>query len=148
MFSFTSVYQNLLRKWFLLIIFLLYCCRFVVLPQPVCLEGGVSYKLRVEFIRYADRNSILTSTNAFVLVDSVSINLWFYSTDFFMFCLILTGSILPLTSLDCPSPSLLFSRDVYRGRPCLCCTEAELWALPLPRDCQECVPPTDEWSVC
>jgi len=71
----TCVYQNLLRKSFLLIIFLLDCCRFVVLPQPVCLEGGVSYKLRVEFIRYADRNSILPSTNAFVLVDSVSINL-------------------------------------------------------------------------
>lgn len=59
--------------------FLSHWCRFVVLPQPVCLERGVSYKLRVEFIRYADRNSIITSTNAFVLVDSVSINLWFYS---------------------------------------------------------------------
>uniref|UniRef100_A0A673LPH3 Laminin subunit beta-2-like n=1 Tax=Sinocyclocheilus rhinocerous TaxID=307959 RepID=A0A673LPH3_9TELE len=47
--------------------------RFVVLPQPVCLEKGVSYKLRVEFIRYADRNSIITSTNAFVLVDSIAL---------------------------------------------------------------------------
>ncbi len=58
---------------------LMHCYRFVVLPQPVCLERGVSYKLRVEFIRYAARNSIITSTNAFVLVDSVSIDLWFYS---------------------------------------------------------------------
>uniref|UniRef100_A0A8C1IFF7 Laminin, beta 2 (laminin S) n=1 Tax=Cyprinus carpio TaxID=7962 RepID=A0A8C1IFF7_CYPCA len=47
--------------------------QFVVLPQPVCLERGVSYKLRVEFIRYADRNSIITSTNAFVLVDSIAL---------------------------------------------------------------------------
>uniref|UniRef100_A0A8C1KWE5 Laminin, beta 2 (laminin S) n=1 Tax=Cyprinus carpio TaxID=7962 RepID=A0A8C1KWE5_CYPCA len=47
--------------------------RFVVLSQPVCLEKGVSYKLRVEFIRYADRNSIITSTNAFVLVDSIAL---------------------------------------------------------------------------
>ncbi|XP_026097959.1 laminin subunit beta-2 isoform X1 [Carassius auratus] len=47
--------------------------RFVVLPQPVCLEKGVSYKLRVEFIRYADRNSIITSTNAFVLADSIAL---------------------------------------------------------------------------
>lgn len=47
--------------------------RFVVLPQPVCLESGVSYKLRVELIRYADRNSIITSTNAFVLVDSIAL---------------------------------------------------------------------------
>lgn len=54
---------------------LMHCYRFVVLPQPVCLERGVSYKLRVEFIRYADRNSIITLTNAFVLVDSVSIDL-------------------------------------------------------------------------
>lgn len=50
----------------------LLCCRFVVLPHTVCLEKGVSYKLRVEFIRYADRNIILSSSNAFVLVDSVS----------------------------------------------------------------------------
>lgn len=54
--------------------------RFVVLPQPVCLESGVSYKLRVELIRYTDRNSIITSTNAFVLVDSVRVNLSFFST--------------------------------------------------------------------
>uniref|UniRef100_A0A8C1SX85 Laminin, beta 2 (laminin S) n=1 Tax=Cyprinus carpio TaxID=7962 RepID=A0A8C1SX85_CYPCA len=46
---------------------------FVVLSQPVCLEKGVSYKLRVELIRYADRNSIITSTNAFVLVDSIAL---------------------------------------------------------------------------
>lgn len=51
---------------------MLLCCRFVVLPHTVCLEKGVSYKLRVEFIRYADRNSILSSSDAFVLVDSVS----------------------------------------------------------------------------
>ncbi len=70
------------------------CYRFVVLPRPVCLERGVSYKLRVEFIRYAARNSIITSTNAFVLVDSVSIDLWFYSYEVFMFCIILTCSFI------------------------------------------------------
>ncbi|XP_051947740.1 laminin subunit beta-2-like [Xyrauchen texanus] len=47
--------------------------RFVVLPQPVCLERGVSYKLRLEFIRYADKNSILSSTNAFALLDTIAL---------------------------------------------------------------------------
>ncbi|TRY90633.1 hypothetical protein DNTS_003700 [Danionella cerebrum] len=46
---------------------------FVVLPQPVCLEAGVSYKLRVELIRYADGNTIKTLTKAFVLVDSIAL---------------------------------------------------------------------------
>uniref|UniRef100_A0A8C7IW19 Laminin, beta 2 (laminin S) n=1 Tax=Oncorhynchus kisutch TaxID=8019 RepID=A0A8C7IW19_ONCKI len=35
------------------------CCRFVVLPPPVCMERGVSYTLRFEFSRYLDGNSIL-----------------------------------------------------------------------------------------
>uniref|UniRef100_A0A665X2E4 Laminin subunit beta-2-like n=1 Tax=Echeneis naucrates TaxID=173247 RepID=A0A665X2E4_ECHNA len=33
--------------------------RFVVPPQPVCLERGVTYTLRFEFVRYQDANSIL-----------------------------------------------------------------------------------------
>uniref|UniRef100_A0AAY5KK94 Laminin, beta 2 (laminin S) n=1 Tax=Esox lucius TaxID=8010 RepID=A0AAY5KK94_ESOLU len=33
--------------------------RFAVLPQPVCLERGVSYTIQFEFSRYLDGNSIL-----------------------------------------------------------------------------------------
>ena len=48
-------------------------CRLVVLPQSVCLERGVSYTLRLEFISYQDGNNILTgSSNIYILVDSVS----------------------------------------------------------------------------
>lgn len=46
--------------------------RFVVPPQPVCLETGVTYTLRFEFRRYQDANSILNgAANGVVLVDSV-----------------------------------------------------------------------------
>lgn len=48
------------------------CSRFVVSPQPVCLERGVSYTLRFEFRRYQDGNSILNgAANAILLADSV-----------------------------------------------------------------------------
>uniref|UniRef100_A0AAQ6A8Y0 Laminin, beta 2 (laminin S) n=1 Tax=Amphiprion ocellaris TaxID=80972 RepID=A0AAQ6A8Y0_AMPOC len=48
--------------------------RFVVPPQPVCLERGVTYTLRFEFRRYQDANSILNgAANAIVLVDSVAL---------------------------------------------------------------------------
>uniref|UniRef100_A0AAY4EAZ9 Laminin subunit beta 2 n=1 Tax=Denticeps clupeoides TaxID=299321 RepID=A0AAY4EAZ9_9TELE len=45
--------------------------RFVVLSQPVCLEKDVSYTLRLDFTRYADRNSIPSVTSTSVLVDSI-----------------------------------------------------------------------------
>lgn len=44
----------------------------MVLPQSVCLERGVSYTLRLEFISYADKNSIPGFSNANILIDSVS----------------------------------------------------------------------------
>ncbi|KAG7235213.1 hypothetical protein INR49_030616 [Caranx melampygus] len=48
--------------------------RFMVPPQPVCLERGVTYTLRFEFTRYQDANSILNgAANAFVLVDSIAL---------------------------------------------------------------------------
>lgn len=48
------------------------CSRFVIPPQPVCLERGVTYTLRFEFRRYQDANSILNgAANAVLLVDSV-----------------------------------------------------------------------------
>lgn len=47
-------------------------CRFMVLPQSVCLERGVSYILRLEFTSYADKNSIPGFSNANILIDSVS----------------------------------------------------------------------------
>uniref|UniRef100_A0A3B3YPJ9 Laminin subunit beta-2 n=1 Tax=Poecilia mexicana TaxID=48701 RepID=A0A3B3YPJ9_9TELE len=46
--------------------------RFVVLPQPVCLERSVTYSLRLEFTRYQDANSILNGADyAVVLIDSI-----------------------------------------------------------------------------
>ncbi|XP_032424850.1 laminin subunit beta-2 isoform X1 [Xiphophorus hellerii] len=46
--------------------------RFVVLPQPVCLERGVTYSLRLEFTRYQDANSILNGADyAVILIDSI-----------------------------------------------------------------------------
>uniref|UniRef100_A0A7N6BZT2 Laminin, beta 2 (laminin S) n=1 Tax=Anabas testudineus TaxID=64144 RepID=A0A7N6BZT2_ANATE len=48
--------------------------RFVVPPQPVCLERGVTYTLRFEFRRYQDANSILNgAANAVLLVDSIAL---------------------------------------------------------------------------
>lgn len=48
------------------------CSRFMIPPQPVCLERGVTYTLRFEFSRYQDANSILNgAANALLLVDSV-----------------------------------------------------------------------------
>lgn len=44
----------------------------MVLPRPVCLERGVSYTLRLEFISYTDKNSIPGFSNAKILIDSVS----------------------------------------------------------------------------
>ncbi|KAM4571448.1 laminin subunit beta-2 [Fundulus diaphanus] len=46
--------------------------RFVVLPQPVCLERGVTYTLRLEFTRYQDANSVLNKADyAVILIDSI-----------------------------------------------------------------------------
>ncbi|XP_078517952.1 laminin subunit beta-2 isoform X1 [Lissotriton helveticus] len=42
--------------------------RFVTLPQPVCLERGVSYTIRLDFTRYSYREKI---PNANVLIDSI-----------------------------------------------------------------------------
>uniref|UniRef100_UPI00398F4E43 laminin subunit beta-2 isoform X1 n=1 Tax=Pristiophorus japonicus TaxID=55135 RepID=UPI00398F4E43 len=42
--------------------------RYVVLPQPVCLERSVSYTIRLEFKRYISRERI---PNANILVDSI-----------------------------------------------------------------------------
>ncbi|XP_017537012.1 laminin subunit beta-2 isoform X2 [Pygocentrus nattereri] len=47
--------------------------RFVVLPQPVCLEKGVRYTLRLEFVRYADKNIIPSFSNANILIDSIAL---------------------------------------------------------------------------
>uniref|UniRef100_A0A7N8XWQ2 Laminin subunit beta-2 n=1 Tax=Mastacembelus armatus TaxID=205130 RepID=A0A7N8XWQ2_9TELE len=48
--------------------------RFMVPPQPVCLERGVTYTLRFEFTRYQDANFILNgAANAVLLVDSVTL---------------------------------------------------------------------------
>lgn len=44
----------------------------MVLPHSVCLERGVSYTLHLEFIRYADKNSIPGFSNANIMIDSVS----------------------------------------------------------------------------
>lgn len=44
----------------------------MVLPRSVCLERGVSYTLHLEFISYADKNSIPGFTDANILIDSVS----------------------------------------------------------------------------
>uniref|UniRef100_A0A673C8J1 Laminin subunit beta-2-like n=1 Tax=Sphaeramia orbicularis TaxID=375764 RepID=A0A673C8J1_9TELE len=46
--------------------------RFVVPPQPVCLERGVTYTLRFDFRRYQDANSILNGA-AVLLVDSIAL---------------------------------------------------------------------------
>nr|XP_015203458.1 PREDICTED: laminin subunit beta-2 isoform X1 [Lepisosteus oculatus] len=42
--------------------------RYVVLPQPICLERGVSYTLRLEFSRYLTREKV---PNASILIDSI-----------------------------------------------------------------------------
>ncbi|MGH0162052.1 UNVERIFIED_CONTAM: hypothetical protein FKN15_042284 [Acipenser sinensis] len=42
--------------------------RYVVLPQPVCLERGVSYTIRMEFPRYTSRERV---PNANILIDSM-----------------------------------------------------------------------------
>uniref|UniRef100_A0A3P9JI64 Laminin subunit beta 2 n=1 Tax=Oryzias latipes TaxID=8090 RepID=A0A3P9JI64_ORYLA len=48
--------------------------RFVVPPQPVCLERDVIYTLRFEFTRYQDANSILIGgSNAILLMDSIAL---------------------------------------------------------------------------
>ncbi|XP_055788480.1 laminin subunit beta-2-like [Salvelinus fontinalis] len=49
--------------------------RFVVLPQSICLERGVSYTLHFEFSRYLERNNVLIpgTTAANILVDSISL---------------------------------------------------------------------------
>uniref|UniRef100_A0A8B9RKF8 Laminin subunit beta 2 n=1 Tax=Astyanax mexicanus TaxID=7994 RepID=A0A8B9RKF8_ASTMX len=47
--------------------------RFMVLPQPVCLEKGIRYTLRLEFVRYADKNSIPSFSNANILIDSIAL---------------------------------------------------------------------------
>uniref|UniRef100_A0A3Q3G6X1 Laminin subunit beta-2 n=1 Tax=Labrus bergylta TaxID=56723 RepID=A0A3Q3G6X1_9LABR len=48
--------------------------RFMVPPQPVCLERGVTYTLRFEFRRYQDANSILNgAANAVILMDSIAL---------------------------------------------------------------------------
>lgn len=44
-------------------------CSYVVLPQPVCLEQGVSYTVQLEFTRYGGREHL---QGAAVLLDSVS----------------------------------------------------------------------------
>lgn len=44
----------------------------MALSHPVCLERGVTYKLRFEFTRYQDANSVLNgAASAVLLVDSV-----------------------------------------------------------------------------
>ncbi|XP_062396598.1 laminin subunit beta-2 isoform X1 [Sardina pilchardus] len=45
--------------------------RYLVLSQPICLEKGVTYTLRLEFSRYADRNSISSVVSPSILVDSI-----------------------------------------------------------------------------
>lgn len=45
-------------------------CRFVLAPQPICLERDITYTLSFEFSRYQDTNSVLSGA-ASVLVDSV-----------------------------------------------------------------------------
>ncbi|XP_029769841.1 laminin subunit beta-1-like [Terrapene carolina triunguis] len=47
--------------------------RYVLLPQPVCLERGVSYTLRLELTRYTSRQAV---PGASVLLDSVSPRSW------------------------------------------------------------------------
>ncbi|XP_077370920.1 laminin subunit beta-2 isoform X1 [Festucalex cinctus] len=48
--------------------------RFVVLPQPLCLERGVTYTIRFEFRRYQDANAVLNgAANAVLLVDSIAL---------------------------------------------------------------------------
>ncbi|KAK1158494.1 laminin subunit beta-2-like isoform X1 [Acipenser oxyrinchus oxyrinchus] len=44
--------------------------RYVVLPQPVCLERGVSYTIRMEFPRYISRERV---PNANILIDSMAL---------------------------------------------------------------------------
>ncbi|XP_018593226.2 laminin subunit beta-2 isoform X2 [Scleropages formosus] len=44
--------------------------RFVMLPQPICLERGVSYTLRLELSRYSGRRNV---PNPSILVDSISL---------------------------------------------------------------------------
>uniref|UniRef100_A0A8C0JE97 Uncharacterized protein n=1 Tax=Chelonoidis abingdonii TaxID=106734 RepID=A0A8C0JE97_CHEAB len=43
-------------------------CRYVLLPQPVCLERGISYTLRLELTRYTSRQAV---PGASVLLDSL-----------------------------------------------------------------------------
>ncbi|XP_061636801.1 laminin subunit beta-2 isoform X1 [Phyllopteryx taeniolatus] len=48
--------------------------RFMVPPQPVCLERGVTYTVRFEFRRYQDANAVLNgAANAVLLVDSIAL---------------------------------------------------------------------------
>ncbi|KAI4871644.1 hypothetical protein NFI96_018573, partial [Prochilodus magdalenae] len=47
--------------------------RFMVVPQPVCLEKGVTYTLRLEFFKYTDQNSIPSFSNANILIDSIAL---------------------------------------------------------------------------
>ncbi|XP_039459916.1 laminin subunit beta-2 isoform X1 [Oreochromis aureus] len=55
-----------------LIVSLPAAARFVVPPQPVCLERDVTYTLHFDFRRYQDANSILNgAANAVLLVDSI-----------------------------------------------------------------------------
>ncbi|XP_031421826.1 laminin subunit beta-2 isoform X1 [Clupea harengus] len=45
--------------------------RYLVLSQPICLEKGVTYTMRLDFSRYSDRNSISSVANPSILVDSI-----------------------------------------------------------------------------
>ncbi|XP_066526397.1 laminin subunit beta-2 [Hoplias malabaricus] len=58
--------------------------RFLVLPQPVCLEKGVRYTLRLEFVRYADKNIIPTFSNAYIFIDSISLLPRYLSLEMFV----------------------------------------------------------------
>uniref|UniRef100_A0A3Q2YST7 Laminin, beta 2 (laminin S) n=1 Tax=Hippocampus comes TaxID=109280 RepID=A0A3Q2YST7_HIPCM len=47
---------------------------FMVPPQPVCLERGVTYTIRFEFRRYQDANAVLNgAANAILLIDSIAL---------------------------------------------------------------------------
>ncbi|XP_076839895.1 LOW QUALITY PROTEIN: laminin subunit beta-2 [Brachyhypopomus gauderio] len=58
--------------------------RFVVLPHPVCFERGVSYTLHLEFVRYADKNSITITGSANTLIDSIVLMPLYTSLEMFV----------------------------------------------------------------
>lgn len=54
----------------MVVIFLLFRGRYVVLPRPVCLEKGVNYTVRLELPQYTSSDSNVDSP--YTLIDSVS----------------------------------------------------------------------------